>query len=171
MRRRVTAVLVGMLGLSLTVPRADALLGVGDVVIDPTNLVQNIVTATNTLEQINNQITQLQHEAQMLVNQAEDLKRLDYGSIEHLKRLLERIDTLMREADEISYEVEESERRYEEAFPESYEDVSNAEITAQAKDQWRLSRGSFAGAVQVQSGIVSAIADSQGTLSELVSES
>ena len=54
MRRRVTAVLVGMLGLSLTVPRADALLGVGDVVIDPTNLVQNIVTATNTLEQINN---------------------------------------------------------------------------------------------------------------------
>ena len=171
MRRRVTAVLVGMLGLSLTVPRADALLGVGDVVIDPTNLVQNIVTATNTLEQINNQITQLQHEAQMLVNQAEDLKRLDYGSIEHLKRLLERIDTLMREADEISYEVEESERRYEKAFPESYEDVSNAEITAQAKDQWRLSRGSFAGAVQVQSGIVSAIADSQGTLSELVSES
>ena len=136
MRRRVTAVLVGMLGLSLTVPRADALLGVGDVVIDPTNLVQNIVTATNTLEQINNQITQLQHEAQMLVNQAEDLKRLDYGSIEHLKRLLERIDTLMREADEISYEVEESERRYEEAFPESYEDVSNEEITAQAKDQW-----------------------------------
>ena len=171
MRRRVTAVLVGMLGLSLTVPRADALLGIGDVVIDPTNLVQNIVTATNTLEQINNQITQLQHEAQMLVNQAEDLKRLDYASIEHLKRLLERIDTLMRKADEISYEVEESERRYEEAFPESYEDTSNQEMVVQAKDQWRLSRGSFAGAVQVQSGIVSAIADSKGTLSELVSES
>tara|TARA_R110002049_G_scaffold66453_1_gene173405 strand:- start:5964 stop:6686 length:723 start_codon:yes stop_codon:yes gene_type:complete len=171
MRRRVTAALVGMLGLSLTVPHADALLGVGDVVIDPTNLVQNIVTATNTLEQINNQVTQLQHEAQMLLNQAEDLKRLDYASIEHLKRLLERIDTLMREADEISYEVEESERRYEDAFPESYEDVSNAEITVQAKEQWYLSRGSFAGAVQVQSAIVSAIADSQGTLSELIAES
>jgi len=171
MRRRVTAVLVGMLGLSMAWPRADALLGVGDVVIDPTNLVQNILTATNTLEQINNQIIQLQHEAQMLVNQAEDLKRLDYASIEHLTRLLERIDTLMREAGEISYEVEESERRYEEAFPETYEDLSNEEITIQAKDQWRLSRGSFAGAVQVQSGIVSAIADSKGTLSELVGES
>ncbi|WP_340691481.1 P-type conjugative transfer protein TrbJ [Hyphomonas sp.] len=171
MRRRVTAVLVGMLGLSLTVPHADALLGVGDVVIDPTNLVQNIVTATNTLEQINNQVTQLQHEAQMLLNQAEDLKRLDYASIEHLKRLLERIDTLMREADEISYEVETSERRYEDAFPERYENLSNEEIIVQARDQWRLSRSSFAGAVQVQSAIVSAIADSQATLSELVAAS
>jgi P-type conjugative transfer protein TrbJ len=171
MRRRVTAILVGLLSMTLTAPRADALLGVGDVVIDPTNLVQNIVTATNTLEQINNQISQLQHEAQMLVNQAENLKRLDYASTERLKRLLERIDTLMREAGEISYEVEESERRYEQAFPESYEDVSNAEITVQAKDQWRLSRGGFAGAVQIQSAIVSAIAESQGTLSELVTES
>ncbi|MEH6487899.1 P-type conjugative transfer protein TrbJ [Hyphomonas oceanitis] len=157
--------------MSLTVPRADALLGVGDVVIDPTNLVQNIVTATNTLEQINNQITQLQHEAQMLVNQAEDLKRLDYASIEDLKRLLERINTLMREADEITYDVGESERRYEEAFPESYKEISNEKITILAKDQWRLSRSGFAGAVQVQSGIVSAIADSKGMLSELVSES
>ncbi|HCX11599.1 MAG TPA: P-type conjugative transfer protein TrbJ, partial [Hyphomonas sp.] len=85
MRRRMIAILLGsvssLVGLA---PPANALLGVGDVVIDPTNLVQNIVTATNTLEQINNQVQQLQHEAQMLVNQSEDLKRLDYASIEHL---------------------------------------------------------------------------------------
>jgi P-type conjugative transfer protein TrbJ len=107
----------------------------------------------------------------MLVNQAEDLKRLDYASIDQLKRLLDRIDTLMREADEISYEVEESERRYEEAFPDTYEDLSNAQIVIEAQNQWRLSQRGLANTVQVQSGIVSAIADTEGTLSELVFES
>ena len=171
MRRRIAALLVGSLSLVGLAPRAEALLGVGDVVLDPTNLVQNILTASHTLEQINNQVSQLQHETEMLVNQAEDLKRLDYASIDQLKRLLDRIDTLMREADEISYEVEESERRYEEAFPETYEDLSNAQIIIEAQNQWRLSQRGFANTVQVQSGIVSAIADTQGTLRELVSES
>jgi len=152
-------------------PPANALLGVGDVVIDPTNLVQNIVTATNTLEQINNQVQQLQHEAQMLVNQSEDLKRLDYASIEHLKRLLERIDTLMREAGEMTYEVEESERQYREALPDSYEDLSNKEILVEAADQWQISREAFRASIQVQSGIVTSIADARETLTDLVGES
>ncbi|MBU2607678.1 MAG: P-type conjugative transfer protein TrbJ [Alphaproteobacteria bacterium] len=172
MRRRMIAVLLGSVSVfGLAAGPAHALFGVGDVVIDPTNLVQNIVTATNTLEQINNQIQQLQHEAQMLVNQAEDLKRLDYASIEHLKRLLERIDTLMREAGEVTYEVEKSERQYEEAFPESYEDRSNAEIVVEATDQWRISRDAFRASIQVQSGIVTSIVESRETLTDLVGES
>ena len=172
MRRRMIALLLGSVSsLSLAPLPANALLGVGDVVIDPTNLVQNILTATHTLEQINNQIQQLQHEAQMLVNQAEDLKRLDYASIEHLKRLLERIETLMREAGEVTYEVEKSERQYREAFPDSYEDLSNEEIVAEAADQWRISRDAFRASIQVQSGIVTSIADARETLTDLVGES
>ena len=172
MRRRIAALLaVSLSSLASVAPPADALLGVGDVVIDPTNLVQNILTATHTLEQINNQVQQLQHEAQMLVNQAEDLKRLDYASIEHLKRLLERIDTLMREAGEVTYEVEESERQYREAFPESYEDLSNEEMVVEAADQWKISRDAFRASIQVQSGIVTSIAESRETLIDIVSES
>jgi P-type conjugative transfer protein TrbJ len=166
------ALLLGSVStFGLATPSAHALLGVGDVVIDPTNLVQNILTATHTLEQINNQIQQLQHEAQMLVNQAEDLKRLDYASTQHLKRLLERIETLMREAGEVTYEVEQSERQYREAFPDSYEDLSNEEIVAEAADQWRISRGAFRASIQVQSGIVTSIADARETLTDLADES
>lgn len=40
-------------------------------VFDPSNFVQNTLTAVRTLEQINNQINQLQNEAQMLMNQPE----------------------------------------------------------------------------------------------------
>jgi len=152
MRRRMIALLLGSVStFGLAAPSAHALLGVGDIVIDPTNLVQNILTATHTLEQINNQIQHLQHEAQMLVNQAEDLKRLDYASIEHLKRLLERIDTLMREAGEVTYEVEQYERQYREAFPDSYEDLTNEEIVTEAADQWRISRDAFRASISALS--------------------
>ena len=37
------------------------------IVYDPTNYVQNVLTAARTLEQINNQITSLQNEATMLI--------------------------------------------------------------------------------------------------------
>ena len=171
MRRRIIPLLIAGSFVFIATPRADAIFGVGDVVIDPTNLVQNILTAANTLEQINNQIEQLQNEAQMLINQAEDLKSLDFDSIEHLKRILERIDALMREADEITYEVEESERRYEERFPESYEDLTNEEIVERATDQWVVTRSAFRSAIIVQSGIVTSISESRDTLTTLVEES
>ena len=55
------------------------------VVIDPTNLVQNTLTAIRTLEQINNQI-QLQNEAQMLINQARNLASLPSSVVGQLRQ-------------------------------------------------------------------------------------
>ena len=172
MRSRIISIVLGAAALSATfAPPADALFGVGDVVIDPTNLIQNVNTAVNTLNQINNQIQQLQNEAQMLINSAENLARLDQSSIQELQRLLQRIDTLMRKGDEITYEVATSERRYEENFPESYEHLTNQEIVERATDQWKLARKTFGNAIQVQSGIVTSIAESRETLTTLVNRS
>ena len=64
---------------------AHALFGVGDIVLDPTNLIQNTMTAARTLEQINNQITSLQNEAQMLINQARNLASLPHSSLQALQ--------------------------------------------------------------------------------------
>ena len=50
----------------LTAPVAQAQF----VVFDPNNFSQNILTAARSLEQINNQVTSLQHESQMLTNEA-----------------------------------------------------------------------------------------------------
>ena len=38
------------------------------IVFDPNNYVQNVLTAARELQQITNQITSLQNEAQMLIN-------------------------------------------------------------------------------------------------------
>lgn len=171
MRRRIVPLFVASLVCAMAVQPADALFGVGDVVIDPTNLVQNTYTAARELQQINNQIQQLQNEARILVNQAEDLKNLDYESEEHIRRVLERIETLMRRADEITYEVEQSERAYAERFPDSYEALTRDEIVMTALNQWEISRSAFSDAILVQSGIVTGIVESRDTLTDLVGAS
>lgn len=55
--------------------------GFGRIVYDPTNHAENLLTAARTLEQINNQITSLQNEAQMLINQARNLASLPHSSL------------------------------------------------------------------------------------------
>lgn len=171
MRRRMIAICLASLLIATQASPAHAFFGLGNIVLDPSNLAQNISTATNTVRQINNQVRQLQNEAQMIINQVEDLTELDFNAIEDLLGILERIDALMRESEEISYEVEESERRYQETFPESYEALTNDELVQHALDQWSLSRETFGHSVKVQSGIVTAVTDARVTLSELVSES
>jgi P-type conjugative transfer protein TrbJ len=43
------------------------------VVYDPSNYAQNVLQAARALQQINNQITSLQNQTQMLLNQARNL--------------------------------------------------------------------------------------------------
>ena len=76
---------------------AHALFGVGDIVLDPTNLVQNTLTAVRTLEQINNQIRQLQNEAQMLINQARNLASLPSSVVGQLRANLATTQRLIDE--------------------------------------------------------------------------
>ncbi|MEO0883026.1 MAG: P-type conjugative transfer protein TrbJ [Pseudomonadota bacterium] len=171
MRRRIVSTCLAAILMTSQVQPAHAFFGLGRIVLDPSNLAQNISTATNTVRQINNQIRQLQNEAQMILNQVEDLRQLDFNSIEELLSILDRIDDLMRESEEISYEVAESERRYQETYPDSYEELTNDEIVTHAIDQWRVSRETFAHSIRVQSGIVTAVTDSRTTLGRLVAES
>ncbi|RUZ91496.1 P-type conjugative transfer protein TrbJ, partial [Mesorhizobium sp. M7A.F.Ca.US.001.02.1.1] len=46
------------------------------IVFDPRNYDENLLSASRALEQIQNQVTSLQNEAQMLINQAKNLTSL-----------------------------------------------------------------------------------------------
>src|SRR6266481_3180527 len=50
------------------------------VVFDPNNYAQNVLTAARALQQISNQITSLQNQTQMLINQARNLATLPFSS-------------------------------------------------------------------------------------------
>src|SRR6266403_1887847 len=56
------------------------------VVYDPSNYAQNVIQAARALEQINNQITSLQNQTQMLLNQARNLANLPQSSLQQIDR-------------------------------------------------------------------------------------
>src|SRR5690606_23525024 len=104
-----------LLALSLAAPLAlspvfttpaHALFGFGRIVYDPTNHAENLLTAARTLEQINNQITSLQNEAQMLINQAKNLANLPYSTLQALQQSVKLTQQLLQQAQNIAFDVQ-----------------------------------------------------------------
>lgn len=87
-------------------------------VFDAGNYSQNILTAARTLQQINNQIRSLQNEAQMLVNQARNLSRIDFPQLQALTRALQDIDRLMSQAQGISFRLDGLDQQLGRLFPQ-----------------------------------------------------
>ena len=96
-RRALTAG-VALAALLLTTPPA----GAQWAVIDVTNLAQNILTAAHTLEEVNNQITQIQQFVQMLQNQARNLTSLPFSILQQLQNSMGQINSLMGQAQSLA---------------------------------------------------------------------
>ena len=62
------------------------------MVYDPSNYAQNVLQAARSLQQINNQITSLQNQTQMRLNQAKNLARLPYGIRPTAKEAMSSLD-------------------------------------------------------------------------------
>jgi len=153
----------------VTPPPAQAFV-FGGIVFDPKNYAQNILTAAHTLQTINNQIRQLQNEADMLINDAKNLASTVYNPQAEIKRLLGEIDALMRTAKAISYQINETKKIFEKHYPEDYAQWSASEMAASAEFQWKTARNAFHDALMVQSKIVEAVGADATTLDRLLSE-
>jgi P-type conjugative transfer protein TrbJ len=67
-------------------------------VIDVSNLKQSILTAAHTLQEVNNQITQIQQFVQMLQNQARNLLSLPFSALQQITSATDEVNSLMRQA-------------------------------------------------------------------------
>ena len=170
MRRRMIAALLLAAAPMTIAPPAHAIFGIGDIVIDPSNLAQNILTAANTLEQINNQVKQLQNEADMLINQATNLVRTGYNPQAEINRLLNEISVLMDRARSISYVVRETDRLFQENFPEDYSTWSSTQTATAAEMQWVSARSAFNDTLLVQSQIVQTLKADTSSLDAMLAE-
>lgn len=170
MRRRIIAALLLAAAPMTIAPPAHAIFGIGDIVIDPSNLAQNILTAANTLEQINNQVKQLQNEADMLINQATNLVRTGYNPQAEINRLLNEISVLMDRARSISYVVSETDRLFQENFPEDYSTWSRTQMATAAEMQWVSARSAFNDTLLVQSQIVQTLKEDTSSLDVMLAE-
>jgi P-type conjugative transfer protein TrbJ len=150
---------------------AHAQFGFGRIVYDPSNYAQTVLTAARTLEQINNQITSLQNEAQMLINQARNLASLPYSSLQQLQQNVQRTQQLLGQAQNIAFEV----GQIDQAFQQQYGNVSlsttDAQLVADARSRWENTVGGLQDAMRVQAGAVGNIDGNRAEMAALIGQS
>ncbi|MBS7661633.1 P-type conjugative transfer protein TrbJ [Pseudomonas lalucatii] len=141
-------------------------------VIDPTNLVQNTLTAVRTMEMINNQVSQLQNETQMLLNQARHLAKLDYNAVNRLRVTLASTERLLAEARGLAFEVQRLDREFARLYPAEYASgISGQRLAQEARERWRNGLDGLHTALRVQAQVSQNLAQDESVLAELVQQS
>ncbi|MFG1314985.1 MULTISPECIES: P-type conjugative transfer protein TrbJ [Hyphomicrobiales] len=141
------------------------------IVYDPTNYVQNVLTAARTLEQINNQITSLQNEATMLINQARNLASLPYSSLQQLQQSVQRTQQLLSQAQNIAFDVQQIDQAFQQQYGNVSLSATQQQIVADARSRWQNTVGGLQDAMRVQAGVVGNIDTNRAQMSALVGQS
>lgn len=140
-------------------------------VFDPSNFVQNTLTAVRTLEQINNQINQLQNEAQMLMNQPEPAN-LDFNIVNRLRSTLATTERLIAEARGLAYDVQSMDATFARLYPEQYAATISGDRMAQdARERWQNTLNGLHTAMRMQAQVSQNLAQDESALADLVSQS
>ncbi|GAO21471.1 conjugal transfer protein TrbJ [Alicycliphilus sp. B1] len=164
LRRKAALAIAAALALGTAMP-AQAFLGGGRIVFDPSNYSQNVLTAARTLEQINNQIKQLQ-------NQARNLASLDFSALGELRAALAATNELIRQAQGLAFDVAHMESEFRRLYPKEYAAaVSGRQMALDARERWQQSLEALRTATQVQSQAVRNFAADERTLTDLVNRS
>ena len=166
---RVTAALIAVpLALSpvLSTPAAAQW-----IVYDPTNYAQNVLTAARTLQQVNQQITQLQNEAQMLINQARNLASLPHSSLQQLQQSVQRTQQLLSQAQGIALNVQQIDRAFQTTYGNASMSASDQALVTQARERWQNTVGGLQDAMRVQAGVVGNIDTNRTEMSALIGQS
>lgn len=164
MRGRVVSFLVVASLAILPAAPAHALFGIGDIVLDPTNLAQNVLTASRTLQQVRIQ-------ARMLQAQVKELRRLGINSGPEITRILDELAYLKAQGDALTYQVEHTARVFRETYPDLHADWEKTDLAELSDAQWRTTRAAWESSLVVQSAVSEAIAADSRVLRQMTSRS
>ncbi|WP_027061090.1 P-type conjugative transfer protein TrbJ [Mesorhizobium loti] len=141
------------------------------IVFDPTNYGQNVLQAARALEQITNQITSLQNEAQMLINQARNLASLPYSSLLQLQQSVQRTQQLLTQAQNIAFDVQQIDQAFQTTYGNASLSASDQQLIAGARERWQNTFGGLQDAMRVQAGVVGNIDTNRTQMSALIGQS
>jgi P-type conjugative transfer protein TrbJ len=165
--RLFATIIVGALVLTCAGP-ADAQWAV----FDSSNFGQNVLTAERTLTQINNQIKALQNQATMLSNMARNLTTFNFPELQQITSTLQKIDTLMGQAQGISFKVSQLDAQFTRLFPgESGAATTSGQQLADAKTRLDTVMAAYRQTMAAQSQIAENVSTDAVTLSTLSSRS
>jgi P-type conjugative transfer protein TrbJ len=140
-------------------------------VIDVSNLKQSILTAAHTLQEVNNQITQIQQFVQMLENQARNLVSLPFSELQQITSAIDQVSSLMRQAQSLAYDVARIDQQFQQLFPSYSGNTTQAKLVSDARARWQATVDTFKHTMEVQSRIVSDIQADEATLSTPIGQS
>jgi P-type conjugative transfer protein TrbJ len=142
------------------------------VVYDPSNHAQNVLQAARALQQINNQITGLQNQAQMLLNQSRNLASLPYSSLQAIEQSFARTRQLLGQAQHVAYDLNQIDQQFKRLYPQSYAgSTSSQQLFSDAQERWRNSLAAYQDALKVQAGVVENLDTTRSEMGALVSSS
>lgn len=141
-------------------------------VFDPTNYTQNLLTAARSLEQINNQVTSLANEAQMLINQAKNLTRLPMSVLSQIESNYSQMKGLLGEAERLAYSVQDIEQQFKATYRDFAKgDRTAAQLISSAQLRWQESVSAFEHALKAGAVAVSNLESTERQTSALVDSS
>ncbi|WP_435528442.1 P-type conjugative transfer protein TrbJ [Mesorhizobium shangrilense] len=141
------------------------------IVFDPSNYSQNLLTAARSLEQIQNQITSLQNEAQMLINQAKNLTSLPTSLLGQIEGNFSEMKTMLGEADKLAYSVQDIDRQFTSTYENFGSNLSSQQLVDGARERWKTSVSAFEHSLKSGAVAVDNIEGTQQQTSALVGAS
>ena len=142
------------------------------IVYDPSNYAQNVLQAARALQQINNQITSLQNQTQMLLNQAKNLTSLPYSNVQAIEQSFARTLQLLNEAQHLAYNVNQIDQAFQRLYPQGYTGAtSSQQLVSDARERWQNSLAAYQDALRVQAGAVGNLDTTRTETDTLVSSS
>ena len=141
------------------------------IVYDPTNYAQNVLTAARSLEQITHQITSLQNEAQMLINQAKNLANLPFSALQQIQQSVQKTQQLLQQAQGIAFDVQQIDQMFSQKYGNVSMSATDQQLVANARSRWENTVGGLQDAMRVQAGAVGNIDSNRAQMSALVGQS
>jgi len=141
------------------------------IVFDPSNYAQNVLTAARSLQQVTNQITSLQNEAQMLINQGRNLATLPFSALQQLQQNVQKTQALLGQAQGIAFNVQQIDRMFSQKYGTVSLSATDRQLVADARSRWQNTIGGLQDALRVQAGVVGNIDTNRTQMSALVGQS
>ena len=111
--------MAGLITLSLTVlpPPASAVFGVGDIVYDPANYAQNVLTAVRALQSNLNEAMEIANQLHQIEMEAKNLARLPQEAWDSVQADLKNLRELSQSSSGISYALQRLSTQFKEMYP------------------------------------------------------
>ncbi len=141
-------------------------------VFDPANYQQNLLSALRALDAVNNQVRQLQNEAQMLLRMDRHLQGLPGSISPQLSQVLSEVQRQLASGDAIALKVQETDAAFARLFPNTFSDtLTSDDILRQSRARWDETHAAFKRAALLQGQITESTTADSRLLADILSRS